>query len=119
MKHEKSNSKVRMAPSGCAKEIETNPRKAGRQAGYVKIYSATIEADKARVMPTIDRLRAMSGVGISILTISKRSGVSKMRLYRAVSIGGKSESYTNSHATFTDEELAALNKVMDDIKAGM
>lgn len=119
MKHEKRNSKARMAPAGCTKESDATSRKAGRQAGYVKIYSATIEADKARVMPTVDRLRAMAGVGISILTISKRSGVSKMRLYRAVSIGGKSESYTNSHATFTDKELAALNKVMDDIKAGM
>lgn len=119
MKHEKSNASTRAAPAGSIEESGEAPRKAGRQAGYIKIHSATVEADKARVMPTIDRLRAMAGVGISILTISKRSGVSKMRLYRAAAIGGESESYTNSHATFTDKELAALNKVMDDIKSGM
>ena len=97
-------------------------RKRGRPFGTTKGHRSRewLEEDQARIQETIDRLRRVNAVaGVQVKVISSMSGVDEFRLYRANRKMGMYYGNDNRHVTFTDAELAAINKAIDDIKAAL
>lgn len=102
--------------------IQPAKRKRGRPFGTTKENRSRewLEEDQARIQETINRLRHVNDVaGVQVKIISKMSGVDEFRLYRANRKMGMYYGNDNRHVTFTDDELAAINKAIDDIKAAL
>ncbi len=101
---------------------QTTKRKRGRPFGTTKENRSRewLEEDQARIQETIDRLRHVNAVaGVQVKIISSMSGVDEFRLYRANRKMGMYYGNDNRHVTFTDAELAAIGKAIDDIKAAL
>lgn len=94
-------------------------RKPGRPAGSVMMSMQQINEDQERIQPTMDRFRAAYKAGVPVKAIADSSGVDMFRLYQANTKTGKYYGNSKRHITFTDAELATINKAIDDIKAAL
>lgn len=102
-----------------SENTQTAKRKPGRPAGSTKMTMQQISEDQERIQPTIDRFRAAYAAGVPVKAIADSSGVDLFRLYQVNTKTGKYYGNSKRHITFTDAELVAINKAIDDIKAAL
>ena len=103
-------------------KTEKAKRRPGRPAGTGNFSKERMEEDAKRVEPVMERVRTAIECGIrvsAICDICDVAGVSQVKLSRVHRRIGRYYGNWKEHLTFTDAELAAINKAIDDIKAAL
>ena len=98
---------------------EKAKRRPGRPAGTGNFSKERMEEDTKRVEPVMERVRAAIECGIRVSAICDVAGVSQVKLSRVHRRIGRYYGNWKEHLTFTDAELAAISKAIDDIKAAL
>ena len=104
-----------------SKHIKTEQakRKLGRPVGSGNFSKEQMEADVQRMEPVMERVRAAVECGIRASHICQEAGISQVKLSRVHRRIGRYYGNWKEHLTFSDAELAAISKAIDDIKAAL
>ena len=94
-------------------------RKLGRPVGSGNFSKEQMEADVERMEPVMERVRAAVDCGIRVSSICETAGVSQVKMSRVHRRIGRYYGNWKEHLTFSDAELAAISKAIDDIKAAL
>ena len=100
-------------------QAEKVKRRPGRPAGTGNFSKERMEEDAKRVEPVMERVRAAIECGIRVSAICDAAGVSQVKLSRVHRRIGRYYGNWKEHLTFSDAELAAIGKAIDDIKAAL
>lgn len=100
-------------------KTEKAKRRPGRPAGTGNFSKERMEEDAKRVEPVMERVRVAIECGIRASAICDVAGVSQAKLSRVHRRIGRYYGNGEGHLTFTDAELAAINKAIDYIKAAL
>ena len=100
-------------------QAEKVKRRPGRPAGTGNFSKERMEEDAKRVEPVMARVRAAIECGIRVSAICYVAGVSQVKLSRVHRRIGRYYGNWKEHLTFNDDELAAISKAIDDIKAAL
>ena len=100
-------------------QAEKVKRRPGRPAGTGNFSKERMEEDAKRVEPVMERVRAAVECGIRASHICQEAGISQVKLSRVHRRIGRYYGNWKEHLAFSDAELAAISKAIDDIKAAL
>ena len=100
-------------------QAEKVKRRPGRPAGTGNFSKERMEEDATGVEPVMGRVRAASGGGIGVSAVCEAAGVRQVKLSRVHRRIGRYYGNWKEHLTFNDDELSAISKAIDDIKAAL
>lgn len=105
-----------MSQNTQAQKVKRGP---GRPAGTGNFSKERMEEDAKRVEPVMARVRVAIDCGIRVSAICDVAGVSQAKMSKVHRRIGRYYGNWKEHLTFSDAELAAISKAIDDIKAAL